>query len=37
MLKKVYDGSGMSGGEGTKGLQTDDMLTCTTSFQGICS
>jgi len=29
MLNKVYDGSGMSGGEATKGLQTDDMWTCT--------
>jgi hypothetical protein len=29
MLKKVYDGAGMSAGEDTKGLQTDDMWTCT--------
>ncbi|KPK77449.1 MAG: hypothetical protein AMJ79_03070 [Phycisphaerae bacterium SM23_30] len=29
MLQKVYDKAGVGLGEGTKGLQTDDMWTCT--------
>ena len=29
MLDKVYDGAGMAAGEATKGLQSDDMWTCT--------
>jgi arylsulfatase A-like enzyme len=29
MLQKVYDHAGVGFGEGTKGLQTDDMWTCT--------